>query len=751
MMTNSNQSNQMRQSIEISTANAGNLLSYGSINLTLTLELFENDLIQNKIQWKKLRNLPTLNFLKENINLWERIRLSSTDQNMQLLLHMNKILKEKVTIKHICFRKMKYKESQLKFKDFLENILNLNGLFFDSHSICRCELSIQLRLRYNGKRRLFVLCGEKSPLEDDGDEEDMDDREEDNVMLEEGANYDQNQEVQNEGEVEEDPYEIEEKKDDKEYNPFIDMPININNFNEFYYVYFNYSDFTTGVFSKTITIEHLYKYFVFLKKNSKVRTVLNMKKEISDNSEEIRDLLSVSSITIFYDKNKLFQLLNKLRYEEDKIKKEEEHFRHFYEKKLKDQIIQNYIDNEERKEKIFEYIKNKKLPETHILTDDGQSSFSFNKTMNRTFYSIKTSKSYKKHKKEEEKIIVIKKNKYFPPLSKVDIFNYYKTGICDKEPLKSKEEKLIIVLDEFYKVYIVQFNRDLEKPFELDFDLNLYPQINVHNIELIQEYKDLIKQNFEKYIILFIGYLMSSLVKGGGYEGPSGEETFLFIGYYGACKVLKNLILFEKNGMPIPNNDNFYCPNLNRYELNALIEHAIKKKKEYKFILDCNNKNVKKLKLYNPLLDKHVFSYLKKNGNKDILKVKGFINNKGKLLYDPVYRESVMINKNEKIIKNEKELYKTCHDFKTKNNFKMKEKECLDRYKNKNEKLNKFVIGFKQKRPEYEIYLHNIKYIKLPIIMENNKVYNTYNNTTPIKKKSYSMTQIKSSNRKQKK
>ena len=751
MMTNSNQSNQMRQSIEISTANAGNLLSYGSINLTLTLELFENDLIQNKIQWKKLRNLPTLNFLKENINLWERIRLSSTDQNMQLLLHMNKILKEKVTIKHICFRKMKYKESQLKFKDFLENILNLNGLFFDSHSICRCELSIQLRLRYNGKRRLFVLCGEKSPLEDDGDEEDMDDREEDNVMLEEGANYDQNQEVQNEGEVEEDPYEIEEKKDDKEYNPFIDMPININNFNEFYYVYFNYSDFTTGVFSKTITIEHLYKYFVFLKKNSKVRTVLNMKKEISDNSEEIRDLLSVSSITIFYDKNKLFQLLNKLRYEEDKIKKEEEHFRHFYEKKLKDQIIQNYIDNEERKEKIFEYIKNKKLPETHILTDDGQSSFSFNKTMNRTFYSIKTSKSYKKHKKEEEKIIVIKKNKYFPPLSKVDIFNYYKTAICDKQPLKSKEEKLIIVLDEFYKVYIVQFNRDLEKPFVLDFDLNLYPQINVHNIELIQEYKDLIKQNFEKYIILFIGYLMSSLVKGGGYEGPSGEETFLFIGYYGACKVLKNLILFEKNGMPIPNNDNFYCPNLNRYELNALIEHAIKKKKEYKFILDCNNKNVKKLKLYNPLLDKHVFSYLKKNGNKDILKVKGFINNKGKLLYDPVYRESVMINKNEKIIKNEKELYKTCHDFKTKNNFKMKEKECLDRYKNKNEKLNKFVIGFKQKRPEYEIYLHNIKYIKLPIIMENNKVYNTYNNTTPIKKKSYSMTQIKSSNRKQKK
>ena len=749
--TESNQSHNVKQSTEIGIGSKGNLLSYGSINLTLTLELFENDFIQNNIEWKNLRNLSSLNFIKENNNLWERIKLSSTEQNMQLLLHMNKVLKEKVKIKHICFRKMKYKESQLKFKDFLENIIKLNGLYFDSYSICKCELSIQLRLRFNGKRRLFVLCGEKSPLEDDGDEDDgIENKEEDNIMLEEGADSQQYQEAEQQNEPEEDDYEIDKKKDDKEYNPFIEMPKTINNFNEFFYVYFNYSDFSSGVFSGSITIEHLYKYFIYLKKNSKVRTILNMKKEISENSEEIRDLLSISSITIFYDKNKLFHLLNKLRYEEDKIKKEEEHFRHFYEKKIKAQIIQNYFNNEERKEKLIDNLKNKKLPETYQLTDDEKSYISFNKTMNRTFYSIKTSKSYKKPKKEEEKKIIIKNNKYFPPLSKVDIFNYYKTGICDKELLKSKEEKIIIVLDEFYKVYIVRFARDLERPFVLDFDLKLFPQINIHNIELVQEYKLLIKENFERYAILFIGYLLSSLIEGGGCEGPSGEETFLFIGYCGACKVLKNIILFEKNSMPFPNNDNFFCPNLNKFELNSLIEHAVKKKKEYKFILDCNNKNVKKLKLYNPLLDKHVFSYLKKNGNKDILKVKGFINNKGKLLYDPVYRESLAINKNEKIIKNEKELYKTCHDFKEKNNFKMKEKECLDRYKNKNEKLNKFVIGFKQKRPEYEIYLRNIKYNRLPIIMHNRRNI-TYNNFTPNKKKSFSMTQIKHPSKTQKK
>ena len=189
----SNPSNKIQQSGEITiTDNIGNLLTYGSVNLTLTLELYENDFEQNDIEWKNLKNLSDLNFLKENTNLWNRIKLSSTEQNMQLLLHMNKVVREKIKIKIICFRKMKYKQNQLEFKEFLNNIINLNGLYLESHSVCKCELSIQLRLRYNGKRRLFVLCGEKTPLDDDGDEEEDDNRkkEEDNVLLEEGANYD---------------------------------------------------------------------------------------------------------------------------------------------------------------------------------------------------------------------------------------------------------------------------------------------------------------------------------------------------------------------------------------------------------------------------------------------------------------------------------------------------------------------------------------------------------------------------------
>ena len=90
-----NPSNPTQQNEEITINNIGNLLSYGSINLTLTLELFDEDFVKNDIEWKQLKNLSNLQFLKENKFLWERITLSSTENTMKILLHMNKVLKKK--------------------------------------------------------------------------------------------------------------------------------------------------------------------------------------------------------------------------------------------------------------------------------------------------------------------------------------------------------------------------------------------------------------------------------------------------------------------------------------------------------------------------------------------------------------------------------------------------------------------------------------------------------------------------------
>ena len=128
-----NQINSTQQNNEMSANNIGNLLSYGAINLTLTLQMDDIDFEENDIKWEKLKNLSNLSFIKDNQFLWERIKLSSTEKNMQLLLHMNKVLKEKIKIKHICFRKMKFKQNQQEFQEFLKNVTNMNGLYLESH------------------------------------------------------------------------------------------------------------------------------------------------------------------------------------------------------------------------------------------------------------------------------------------------------------------------------------------------------------------------------------------------------------------------------------------------------------------------------------------------------------------------------------------------------------------------------------------------------------------------------------------
>ena len=741
------------RNINSSQTKKGNMISYGCLNLTLTLELNEKDLAQNNISWTNLKNYDSLSFIKTNKSLWSRIKLSSTNSTLSTFLYINKIFKSKIKIKHICFRKIKFQQNQIDFKELIDSVSNSNGLILDCHSICPCELSIQLRLRYNGKRRLFVLSGEKTPLDDDDDEEDdYDMKEEDNVLLEEGANYEEIPNYDNMNGVL-DIFDIDEKKNDDKYNPFIDIPKEINNVNDYYFIYFNYEDYNGDIentFRGKITIKYLYDYFIYLKKNFRNnKIVLNMGSEIPKLNMEVKDLLTITNIAIFYDKNKLFQILNNFRNEEEKIKREEEYFKHYYDNKLKKEEIQQYLEEEDKRANLIDYLK-RRFSEKIILKRNSKNSTLkeenemplFRRTKyNKNLYSLKLKRIKTKKcgieeqkNKDKEKILKIEDNKYYVPLTKVEIFNYYKSEICEKDLLmKPNEEKMIIVLDELSKLYIVQFNKNYEKPFVFDLDIKLYEQINVHNINTIQSYKKIIKSNLEKYTILYIGYLLSALIIYTSNENKVSEEVALFIGYYSGQKILKKIIKMEKEEFDIPQNDQFYMPNLSNEEINDLIQQAEKRKREIKFILDGNNKNIAKLKLYNPLLDKYALSYLNKDKNKDYFKNKGFITEQGKLLYDPVYRESLLVNKHEKKVKNEKDLIASCREFKNKNNFKMKEIECVDNYKNIKEKLNKFIVGFKLKKPEYIIYLKESHNPLLPAIKKNTTYSSKF--SSPLKNK----------------
>jgi hypothetical protein len=141
------------------------------------------------------------------------------------------------------------------------------------------------------------------------------------------------------------------------------------------------------------------------------------------------------------------------------------------------------------------------------------------------------------------------------PLNKHEMFDYFKYGICDKDPQKRSQEKIALVLDEFKKIFFIKFNKKDEKPSVLDFDLNLHPQINIRNMKEILESKKFIQSNFSDYSKTFFGSLLSTIVS-KGQEGC--EEKSLFLAYLVAMNTIKKMVEIQKYDLPMPKNKEFF-------------------------------------------------------------------------------------------------------------------------------------------------------------------------------------------------
>ena len=304
------------------------------------------------------------------------------------------------------------------------------------------------------------------------------------------------------------------------------------------------------------------------------------------------------------------------------------------------------------------------------------------------------------------------------PLNKNEMFNYFKNGIFNRDPQKKPCEKIILVLDEFNKIYIVKCNKYNKKPIPMDFDLKLYPQMTIRNMKDIINYKKFIKSKFNEYISLFIAALLGVL-------SAKNEENYnegnLFISYLIAINIIKKIAEVQRLGLPLPKNKEFFYPSLTKDDIDKLLIEVDHKKKEKNFLLDGNDKKIKKLKFYNPLLDKNLSSYLNSKNNKNILQSNGLIGKNGKIIYDPTYRDTLgfntMRNKNKNFLFNSESRRNQNQD-----------KQVLskdNKFISLSNETNKLMVGFRQKSPGYSIYNtkknFRIKKVILPEIKQNKK------------------------------
>ena len=542
--------------------NIGKIITFGSLNISLTLRLEKNDIQSLNINIHKIKSPKDLSFIIENENLWERIELSSKNELINTLIHMNRIKRIKNIVAYLIFDKIEFKEDTIKFQKLLDYILLINGIVIYSYPICDSKSNISFNIIYKNKTIKISLYGE----------------EENNIYPEE-----------NENNINKEKYLIDEENkydDDNSIGLFKNIPEEQVNFDDFKYLYLHLNEFSYGgQFSDIFKLKEFYNFLNHIKNNFKTKIILNFGENMKNCGKYLFELIKIVDIHIFRNKSELFDLLIKKK-EIDDIKKQNNNRK----------LIENYKAQNNNKVKKVISLTNRSKSKNSLLSDFSISKINNNSGLKYTSFYI--NKKPENKCQSLKKLLInksikisqnLKKNLYF---NKNNIFNYIRELIYNSHEQiinHKKNDKIGIYLDEYKKIYIINYKKLKFKPDIKEYEFNIYPKSNVHNLKEIQNINNILSINYSLFTYIIYGCILSTILDDISQE----KENYYLFYLYIRLSILKILSII-KNGMEIPKNRDFYLIELNKRELNKIINDENNKKKENGFINDfsnCENKN----------------------------------------------------------------------------------------------------------------------------------------------------------------
>ena len=141
-------------------------------------------------------------------------------------------------------------------------------------------------------------------------------------------------------------------------------------------------------------------------------------------------------------------------------------------------------------------------------------------------------------------------------------------------------DKLGIYLDEFKKINIVDYKKNKLKPELSEYDFNIYPKVNVHNLKTIEKMKEILYNNYSMFSYIIYGCILSTILD----DIINEKEGYYLFYFYIRLSILKILSLL-KVGMPIPTNKDFFILELKKNELDKIISEENTKKKNKALLL----------------------------------------------------------------------------------------------------------------------------------------------------------------------
>ena len=353
---------------------------------------------------------------------------------------------------------------------------------------------------------------------------------------------------------------------------------------------------------------------------------------------------------------------------------------------------------EEKKsfEKIIEYLKLKKL----CIIYDSSVINDFTKNI------MSVSDIYFFDKNKIENFIFDKNNKDID--KKIIGFT---NGIEQKE---NKKLKLIIIMDNFKSINIIQYDPTTQLIIQKFTEPILLYKIKSDLSN--DEEENFIKNNFIYLKSVFIGAFISRLFYKKTFNTCLTASN---ISTQKVIKFLKNKKFCLKNYKIVVKKNLYHSKSIQNLRNNKM---------ESQFILDGNNIcEMNSKKEYNPINDINCISFFESINNRKFLYKQGFINKKGRILIDPdrVIKASEIKNKNrQNYIQKE---MKTIYKMKTKNNLSQKLLQKLsianDVKINKNNCNMQTFNELNKQKYNNGNYLPSLKRTKSDLIF-GNKLYN---------------------------
>ena len=593
-------------------------LSFGKLDLIYKIEFAEKDLEKPEkdengekyLNIEDINSIKDLEFIKDKKTIWDKITLRANNATLEQLLIANKMSKKKMNVEYIGYGRPKFEGDEEFFSQIFNYVNEKNHFELNDKSFVEDgPYSLKFELVFKDKTHDFSIGSGGEDKEEKKDEEKpQENNEEKPPENNEGNSEEKPKENTEEKKEENKDNKKEEKKKEEEPKPDEYEPndamkeekipkfsrkdtvlCNLNPKNKKYALfYLNFDEVKDipGNFEQRDLIELIY----FLKKKG-AKIFVNYYKPPEEPKEEEEEEKNQNKDNEI--EGETYDMSGKVNEKEKQRKKERK---------------EDEEDAESKEEKEMKFLNNLYYLTDLYFFDFKQAIEEFNRHY-KIFTSDKPNKSINKQK----------------------LHDYFISGIASGTKKEVDGDKYGFFLEDCVKYYVIHASKKKAKKNE--FDCQLFPKINHNNINLIEEYKNIIKKNVNNYVSIFVTFIISGVASTGSVSNEVIMGAFL-----NALELVKRKVECEKNNINLTEKELMKFK-LSEKNLADRIQELNLGNQEDDFVLDCTNKEKSELKEYVPLYDYHLVYYFRSDVNQKELKKKGFINDKGFIMYDPVHRK----------------------------------------------------------------------------------------------------------------